>query len=105
MFVKVYRYRIQSDKTQEFLLIQERASRIYRKHVSYRAVYLQSQDDPSLWLEIQWCDDEETYRRAMEVINSEPEIKELWKEFQSLLDPNDPVVQEERFEQVRADGV
>ncbi len=105
MFVKVYRYHIQPDKIKEFLDIQERAGRIYKRHVSYRAVFLQSQDDPGLWLEIQWCGDENTYRKAVTAIDAEPEIKQLWREFQALLDPNDPVVQEERFEQTRADGI
>ena len=103
MFVKVYRYHIRPDKTEEFLNIQQRAGEIYRKHVSYRAVYLKNQDDPGLWLEIQWCSDEDVYRRAMESINAEPAIKELWQEFQLLLDPEKPGVQEERFEQIRAE--
>jgi hypothetical protein len=104
MFVKVYRYHIRPDKTKEFLSIQERAGEIYRKHVSYRAVYLQSQDDPGLWLEIQWCSDEAAYRRAMDLINAEPGIKKLWQEFQGLLDPEKPNVQEECFHQIRSEG-
>ncbi|MGB7055354.1 MAG: hypothetical protein WBE28_08555 [bacterium] len=104
MFVKVYRYHIRSEKTEEFLDIQERAGKIYRRHVSYRAVYLKSQDDPGLCLEIQWCADEDTYRSAMERINSEPGIKELWQEFQILLDPEKPDIQEECFNQIRSEG-
>ncbi|UCG91003.1 MAG: hypothetical protein JSV97_07900, partial [candidate division WOR-3 bacterium] len=72
MFVKVYRYRVQPDKTDEYLAIQERAGEIYQKHVRYRAVYLRSEDDPGLWLEIQWYPDEKSYRRAMDLINAEP---------------------------------
>lgn len=104
MFVKVYRYHIQSDKTDEFLGIQRRVGEIYSKHASYRSVYLRSRDEPGLWLEIQWCVDEDTYRHAMESINAEPGIGKLWQEFQMLLDPEKPGVQEECFEQVHSIG-
>jgi len=104
VFVKVYRYHIRTDKTEEFLDIQERVGKIYKKHVAYRAVYLQSQDDPGLWLEIQWCGDEDTYLEAMNAINAEPGIKELWQDFQTLLDPEKPDVEEECFNQIRSEG-
>jgi len=101
MFVKIYRYRVQPEKIEDYLGIQERAGKIYQKHVHYRAVYLRSQDDPYLWQEIHWYPDEETYHRSMELINAEPEIKQLWREFQATLDPNDPEIHEEYFEQIR----
>ncbi len=104
MFVKVYRYHIQPAKMGEFLKIQERAAEIYRKHVSYRAVFLQSRDDPGLFLEIQWCRDEDTYRKAMDAINAEPGITQLWNEFETLLRPGDRTVSEEYYEQVRSEG-
>lgn len=104
MFVKVYRYHIQPGKTDEFLDVQRRAGEIYSKHVSYRSVYLKSRDEPGLWLEVQWCADEDTYRHAMEVINAEPGIDRLWHEFQVLLDPEKPGVQEECYEQVHSFG-
>jgi len=103
MFVKVYRYHIRPDKTKEFLDIQERAGKIYRKHLSYRVEYLQSRDDPGLWLEIQWCADEDTYRTALNSIDAEPGIKELWREFQKILDPGKPKIEEEYFEQVHTE--
>jgi hypothetical protein len=104
MFVKVYRYHIRPEKTEEFFDIQERAGKIYRKHISYRVVYLESKDDPGLWVEIQWCSDENAYRRAMASINAEPGIKELWQEFQTVLDPEKPDIQEECFNQIRSEG-
>lgn len=104
MFVKIYRYHIQPDKTDEFIKVQERASKIYGKYMSYRSVYLRDREKPGLWLEIQWCRDEDTYRRAMDSINAEPEIERLWQEFQALLDPNDRAIQEEYYEQVHSEG-
>jgi hypothetical protein len=104
VFVKVYRYHIRPNKKNEFLHIQERAAEIYKKHVHYHAVYLQSEDDPGLWLEIQWCRDQDTYRQAMDLINAESGIERLWKEFQLLLDPEKPGIQEECFCQVHSEG-
>lgn len=103
MFVKVYSYRIKLSKTQEFLDIQERAKHIYEKHIAYRAVHLQKNDDPCRWLEIHWYPDEAVYRRSMDLINAEPEIEQLWKEFQALLDPEDKTITEEYYYQVRSE--
>lgn len=103
MFVKVYRYRIQPASTKEFLHIQERADRIYKKHVAYRVIHLQMRDDPCQWLEIQWYQNEAEYRRSIDLINAEPEIQLLWKEFQTLLDPDDETVIEEYYDQIRAE--
>jgi hypothetical protein len=103
MFVKVYRYRIQPDKTDACLAIQERAARIYRKHIRYRSVHLRNLDDPCQWLEIHWYPDEETYRNRIDRINSDPEIDRLWSEFQGILDPDHDGVSEEMFEQLMVD--
>jgi len=103
VFVKIYRYHIRPNKTEEFLDIQKRAGKIYRKHVSYRVVYLKNKEDPRMWLEIQWCADEDTYRQAMNLINAEPGIKRLWQEFQEILDPSDPEIHEEYYEQIHSE--
>jgi hypothetical protein len=103
MFVKAYRYRVQADKAEEYLTIQERAGQIYKKHVRYRSVYLRSEDDPGLWMEIHWYTDEKTYRRAMDLINCEPAINQLWLELKAVLDPDDPEIHEEYYEQIRSE--
>ncbi len=97
MFVKVYSYRIRPDKEQEFIAIQEAANRIYSRHVEFRSVHLQNRDDPSRWMEIQWCQDEDAYNNAIRRIDAEPEIGSLWERFQALLDPEDEKVHEEVF--------
>ena len=103
MYVKVYSYRIQPGKVKDFLDIQERADRIYKKHATYRVVHLQKVDDPCQWLEIQWYQDEAAYRRGVDLVNAEPEIKQLWQEFQSLLDLADNTVIEEHYNQIRSE--
>jgi len=103
MYVKVYSYRIQPGKVKEFLDIQERAGRVYKKHAKYRVVLMQKVDDPCQWLEIQWYQDEAAYRRGVDLINAEPEIELLWQEFQMLLEPVDDTVIEEYYNQIRSE--
>ncbi len=52
MYVKVYEYHIPIDKIKEYFYIQEKASNIYRKYINSTTTYLQSNDDPTKWLEI-----------------------------------------------------
>jgi hypothetical protein len=103
MFVKAYRYHVQPEKTEQYLAIQERANQVYQKHICYRAVHLRSREDPSLWLEIHWYPNEETYNKGMDLVNAEPEISQLWQEFQATLDTSRQTIIEEYFEQIRSD--
>lgn len=104
MFVKTYSYRVQPDKLQEMLTIQQRASQAYARHVSVRSVLLKDQDDPDRWLEIQWFPDEQVFKKGMVAINSDEEISELWEAFQNTLAPGEQIIVEETFEQIWASG-
>ena len=104
MFAKIYRYRIRPEKRGEFLSIQGRVSRIYRKYVRFRVVHLVDVGEPNRWVEIQWYPDEETYNLSIAEINQDPEIDKLWKEFQEILDPGKREISEEDFIQVLEDG-
>ncbi|WP_456278930.1 hypothetical protein [Bacillus sp. AK128] len=96
MFVKVYKYHIQNDKVDEYLSIQEKASKIYGKYIDLQTTYLQSIDDHTKWLEISKYKDENEYQKSMDLINKEFEIKELFKAFQCLL-VSDSEISEEDF--------
>ncbi|KAB2330684.1 hypothetical protein [Bacillus mesophilum] len=85
MFVKMYEYYIQDDKLEEFLVIQEKASKIYGRYLSFQTQYLQSKDDPTKWIEITRYNDEKEYIQSLELINQHPEIQALFKAFQSVL--------------------
>ncbi len=100
MFVKVYRYRIPPEKTNNVLTIQRRVDQLYKKHIHYRVVILKSTKDPSLWLEIHWYPNEEAYHRGIELINAEPTVSQLWQEFLQNLDPKDPTIYEEYYNQL-----
>ena len=73
MFVKAYRYRVQPDKTEEYLATQKCASQIYQNYVRCRAIYLGGEDDLGLWLELK-----------------------------AGLDPDDPEIHKEYCEQIRS---
>lgn len=95
MFVRVSRYRIMPDQSSRYLAIQERAKEIYRQHEENRTSYFRSTVDPCIWLEVHWYPDEAACRRVSTAIHAEPQIAELWTEFQATLDPNFPMVVEE----------
>lgn len=59
MFVKVYQYYIQSNKVDDYLSIQKRASEIYGQYLDVNTIYLQSKDDNTKWMEISTYRDEE----------------------------------------------
>lgn len=85
MFVKVYTYHIQHDKVGEFLVIQEKVSKIYNRYLEFKTIYLQSKEDNTKWMEITTYKDEEEYLKCMALINKSEEIQELFNAFQTLL--------------------
>lgn len=103
-FVKVYRYRIRPDQTEHCLALQDRAHRLYGQFVHYHVVHLRSKENPSEWLEIHWYPDEEAYRRGMEILRTRPEAAELWREFQTMLEPPEQGIVPEYFERLRYSG-
>ncbi len=92
-----------ADKTDEFLYIQKRAGQICQKHVKYHGAPLQKADDVGHWLEIHWYPDEDAHQRSTDLINAEPKIRQLWQEFQAVLDPEDNKITEECCSQVRSE--
>ncbi|MGD6941216.1 hypothetical protein ACQCT6_04180 [Cytobacillus gottheilii] len=97
MFVKVYEYYIQDDKQEEFLDIQEKASRIYGRYLLFYTQYLQSKDDPTKWVEITRYNDEKEYVQSLELINQHSEIQALFKSFQSVLLTPKREIREENY--------
>ncbi|WP_043932777.1 hypothetical protein [Bacillus sp. EB01] len=85
MFVKVYQYHIQKDKIDEYLAIQEKASKIYERYLDFHTMYLNSKVDATKWIEISIYKNENEYQLSMDLINQQEEIQELFKVFQSLL--------------------
>lgn len=103
-FVKVYRYRIRPEQTEQCLALQDRAHKLYSELIHYHVVHLRNRENPSEWLEIHWYPDEETYRHGMELLATRPEAAELWREFQSMLEPPEQGIVPEYFERLRYSG-
>jgi hypothetical protein len=101
MFIKVYEYYIQPDKEQEYLNIQQKAGEIYSRYLNVHSLHLKSMDDPSKWMEITRYRDKEEYKKSLDLINQYKEIKELFKEFQSLLASEKREIREEDFTVVK----
>jgi len=98
MFVKVYRYRVRPEMTESYLDLQRRAARVYGSHMRFTSVHLQSTTDPVAWVEVQWFEDEAAFRKGMELVDADPEVRGLWNEFKGVLDPRSPEIVEETYE-------
>ena len=99
MFVKVFRYHIQTDKVEDYLRVQEKAAEIYSKYLKSHTIYLNSLTDETEWMEITSYQNEEEYRKSIEQIDGQEEIQELFKTFQSLLVSDKQEILEEEFMQ------
>jgi hypothetical protein len=97
MFVKVYQYRIQKDKVDEFLDIQEKVSDIYQRYLDFHTMYLNSKEDATKWIEISRYRNENEYQKSIGLINNLKEIQELFEAFQSLLVTDKSEISEEDF--------
>ncbi|MEI4770856.1 hypothetical protein WAX74_14630 [Psychrobacillus sp. FJAT-51614] len=97
MFVKIYQYHIQKDREDEYLMIQEKTSKIYARYFDFHIVYLNSKVDETKWIEIARYKDEEEYNKSLNIINEQKEIQELFKIFQSLLVVGKSEISEEDF--------
>lgn len=103
MFVKMYQYYIHPEKTEQFWAVQKKPNSLYTKYVQYRVHFLRDEKNPSRWLEIQYYPNQESYEKGQRLVNEDQEIKELWKAFQSVLDPRYQIIQEEQFSSVELD--
>ena len=97
MFVKIYQYHIKADKVDEYLSIQDKASKIYGKYIDFHPMYLNSKNDITKWLEITRYKDEEEYNKSIKIINEQEEVQDLFKGFQSLLLTDKNEISEEDF--------
>jgi len=97
MFVKVYQYHIQKDKVDEYLAIQEKASKIYGRYLDFHTMYLNSKEDATKWIEISRYKDENEYQKSIDMINEQEEIQQLFLAFQSLLVSDKSEICEEDF--------
>ena len=85
MFVKVYQYHIQPDRIDEYLEIQKKSAEIYASYLDFQSFCINSNQDKSKWIEISKYKNENEYRKSIDLINDNTEIKQLFEKFSSLL--------------------
>lgn len=85
MYIKLYQYHISPENQQELLQIQRKAGEIYRNYIDVQTKILKSKIDETKWTEISFFKSEEDYLSKLPLINSGPEIQELYRRFESLL--------------------
>ncbi|UOE56316.1 hypothetical protein [Cytobacillus oceanisediminis] len=85
MYIKLYQYHIRPENEQELMLIQRKAGQIYRNYIDVQTKILKNNIDETKWTEISFFKSEEDYQNKLPLINSDPDIQELYKRFESLL--------------------
>ncbi|MGM9988090.1 MAG: hypothetical protein ACI35O_12805 [Bacillaceae bacterium] len=100
MFVKMYVYYIEKDKTEAYFDIQKEASKIYGKYLDFQTIYLRSNEDETKWVEITKYKSEEEYNKSIELVNEHKEIQELFNSFQAVLLEGKNEITEENFTEV-----
>ncbi|RBP93060.1 hypothetical protein DFO70_106191 [Cytobacillus firmus] len=85
MHIKLYQYHIRPENEQELLLIQQKAGQIYRKYIDVHTKMLKNMIDETKWTEISFFKSVEDYQNKLPLINSNPDIQELYRRFESLL--------------------
>lgn len=97
MFVKVYHYQIQPDRIEEYLDIQKKSAEIYASYIDFHSFCINSNQDKSKWIEISKYKDENEYRKSINLINDNTELKQLFKEFSYLLVNGETDLVEEEY--------
>ncbi|MCS0669845.1 hypothetical protein [Cytobacillus firmus] len=85
MYIKLYQYHIHPENEQELMLIQRKAGYIYRNYLDVQTKILKNKIDETKWTEISFFKSEEDYQNKLPLINSNPDIQELYRRFESLL--------------------
>ncbi|MDF2038180.1 hypothetical protein P2R12_14535 [Cytobacillus oceanisediminis] len=96
MYIKLYQYHIRPENEQELMLIQRKAGQIYRNYIDVQTKMLKNNIDETKWTEISFFKSEEDYQNKLPLINSDPDIQELYKRFESLLISD---IREENYEE------
>ncbi len=97
MYVRIYRYHIHPDNEAAFRTLQVKADRIYRKHGDFKAHYLKSESDSTLWLEVHTFADRAACDAVSAGVDGDPEGFGLIDQFLALVDPAHPGYTEENF--------
>ena len=91
MFLRIFTYRVQPQLRDRHLAIQQRAAKLYKRHLDRPPRYFRRASDPNVWVELQEYPDRATCKRIADTIAKDKELTALWSEFQGTFDPAYPV--------------
>lgn len=86
MFIVTYRFILPTDRTREYITIEQRAIQIYLEHGCLGVEIYRDSKDPRYWLEINKFMDQEHYDRVIAKVDEDPRIAPLFEEFKSLFE-------------------
>ncbi|MBD7966773.1 hypothetical protein [Paenibacillus gallinarum] len=95
MFVKMYIYHVNLARIAEYEKIMERADKLYKRYVNYELFYMESEEEPGKFIEVQTYASEELYEIGHKLINKDPEFMDLYQSFEAVLAPNNKEIHEE----------
>lgn len=95
MFVKMYIYHVNLARLAEYKKIMERADKLYRRYVNYELFYMESEEEPGKFVEVQTYASEELYEIGQKLINKDSEIMDLYQSFEAILAPDNKEIHEE----------
>lgn len=95
MFVKIYIYHVDLARLSEYKKIMERADKLYRRYVDYELFYMESEEEPGKFIEIQTYATEELYELGQKLINKDLEHMNLYQSFEAILAPDHKEIHEE----------
>jgi hypothetical protein len=91
MFLRIFTYRVQPQLRDRHLAIQQRAAKLYKKHLDRSPRYYRRAGDPNVWVELHEYPDRATCKHIADAIAKDKDLAGLWGEFQGTFDPAYPV--------------
>ncbi|WP_211746631.1 hypothetical protein [Paenibacillus sp. Marseille-Q4541] len=95
MFVKMYIYHVNLSRLAEYRKIMKSADELYKRYVDYELFYMESEETPGKFVEIQTYASEESYVTSQKLITKDPEITNLYVSFEAVLTPDNKQIKEE----------
>ena len=89
MYVAVYHYRVNKDKTKEFVMLEKKAIDIYLELGCLGVEIYRDAKDAGRWMEINRYRDLGHHNEVVAAVDKDPRIKPILEEFMSLFDDDE----------------
>ncbi len=86
MYVAVYHYRVNKEKTEQFVMLEKKAIEIYLEHGCLGVEIYRDAKDSGRWMEINRYRDLEHHNTVVSAVDKDPRIKPVFEEFINLFD-------------------